>query len=225
MDCSLPGSSVHGILQAIVLEWVAISFCRRSSRPRDRTRVSRIGGRHFNLWGWECNMQFRIILTNSHTCLHAQSLSHVWFPATPWTVPARLLRSWDFLDENTGVGCRSLFQEIYPTQGSNQYLLHLLYWQAGSLPLRHLESPAPIQFCFKGNRALRASKKIPATHKMSGRKCTKGSPDINLIWGKSSVFSSKNILLFVLLEKSETNWDICAPRPGRLAQNKPHTER
>ena len=33
MDCSPPGSSVHGILQAIVLEWVAISFSRRSSQP------------------------------------------------------------------------------------------------------------------------------------------------------------------------------------------------
>ena len=38
MDCSPPGSSVHGILQAI-LEWVAISFSRGSSQPRDRTRV------------------------------------------------------------------------------------------------------------------------------------------------------------------------------------------
>ena len=40
MDCSLPGSSVHGILQARVLEWVAISFSRGSSWPRDRTHVS-----------------------------------------------------------------------------------------------------------------------------------------------------------------------------------------
>ena len=40
--CSLPGSSVHGIFQARVLEWVAISFSRRSSWPRDRTRVSHI---------------------------------------------------------------------------------------------------------------------------------------------------------------------------------------
>ena len=38
-DCSLPGFSVHGILQARVLEWVAISFFRGSSRPRDRTRL------------------------------------------------------------------------------------------------------------------------------------------------------------------------------------------
>ena len=50
MDCSPPGSSVHGILQARILEWVTISFCRGSSRPRDRTRVSGIGGRRFNLW-------------------------------------------------------------------------------------------------------------------------------------------------------------------------------
>ena len=50
MDYSLPGSSVHGILQARILKWVTISFSRGSSRPRDRTRVSCIGGRHFNLW-------------------------------------------------------------------------------------------------------------------------------------------------------------------------------
>ena len=50
MDCNLPGSSLHGILQARVLEWVAISFSRGSSRPRDRTRVSCIPGRCFNLW-------------------------------------------------------------------------------------------------------------------------------------------------------------------------------
>ena len=45
MDCSLRGSSVHGILQASILEWVAISFSRRSSQPRDRTRVFHIAGR------------------------------------------------------------------------------------------------------------------------------------------------------------------------------------
>ena len=50
MDCSLPGSSVPGILQAGILEWVAISFSRRSSQPRDRTWVSRIAGRRFTIW-------------------------------------------------------------------------------------------------------------------------------------------------------------------------------
>ena len=46
-DCNLPGFSVHRMFQARVLEWVAVSFSRRSSRPRDWTRVSRIVGRHF----------------------------------------------------------------------------------------------------------------------------------------------------------------------------------
>ena len=50
MDCSLPGSSVHGILQARVLEWVAISFSRGSSQPRDQTLVSCIVDKHFTVW-------------------------------------------------------------------------------------------------------------------------------------------------------------------------------
>ena len=47
IDCSPPGSSVHGILQAGILEWVAISFSRVSSRPTDPTWVSCIAGRFF----------------------------------------------------------------------------------------------------------------------------------------------------------------------------------
>ena len=50
MDCSPPGSSVHGILQARILEWVAISFSRGSSQPGDWTQISCIAGRCFNLW-------------------------------------------------------------------------------------------------------------------------------------------------------------------------------
>ena len=50
MDYSPPGSSIHGILQARILEWVAISFSRGSSQPRDQTQVSCIAGRCFKLW-------------------------------------------------------------------------------------------------------------------------------------------------------------------------------
>ena len=50
MHCSLPGSSVHGNFQAIVLEWIAISFSRGSSQPRDQTRVSCIVDRSFTVW-------------------------------------------------------------------------------------------------------------------------------------------------------------------------------
>ena len=47
MGCSLPGSSVHGVLQTRILEWVAISFSRGSSQHRDWTQVSCIAGRFF----------------------------------------------------------------------------------------------------------------------------------------------------------------------------------
>ena len=50
MDCSPPSSSIHGILQARILEWIAISFSKGSSQPRDRTHVSRIVDRHFTVW-------------------------------------------------------------------------------------------------------------------------------------------------------------------------------
>ena len=49
MDCSLPGSSIYGIFQAKVLQWVAISFSRGSSQLRNRTRVSLIVGRRFTI--------------------------------------------------------------------------------------------------------------------------------------------------------------------------------
>ena len=46
MDCSFPGSSAHGILPARILEWVAISFSRGSSQPRDQTCIA---GRFFTI--------------------------------------------------------------------------------------------------------------------------------------------------------------------------------
>ena len=50
VDCSLPGSSVHGILQARILERVATPFSRGSSQLRDQTQVSCIADRFFTVW-------------------------------------------------------------------------------------------------------------------------------------------------------------------------------
>ena len=50
MDCSLPGSSIHEILQARILEWVAFPSSRESSQPRDQTQVSHNVGRFFTSW-------------------------------------------------------------------------------------------------------------------------------------------------------------------------------
>ena len=73
MDCSLPGSSLHGILQARVQEWVAISFSRGSSQPRNRTQVS-------------CIVSKTLYHLSHHGSPKVKSLSRVRLFATPWTV-------------------------------------------------------------------------------------------------------------------------------------------
>ena len=70
LDCSLPGFSIHGIFQARVLEWFAISLSRGSSQPRDWTQVSHIAGRCFTLWATREHVHnmvyeyFRLIVEN-----------------------------------------------------------------------------------------------------------------------------------------------------------------
>ena len=68
MNCSLWGSPVHEIFQARILEWVAISFSRSSSQPRDQTQVSCIAGRFFTDW----QAYFLV-----HRCYRVSVLSHV----------------------------------------------------------------------------------------------------------------------------------------------------
>ena len=71
MDCSLLGATIHGIFQARILEWVAISFSRRSSQPRNWTWVSHIVGRRFTIWATrevlKKNAQTTTQLHSSHT--------------------------------------------------------------------------------------------------------------------------------------------------------------
>ena len=61
MDCSPPGSSVHRILQARILEWVAIPFSRGSSRPRNWIGVSCIAGRYFTVWATRNHHELLVI--------------------------------------------------------------------------------------------------------------------------------------------------------------------
>ena len=68
--------------------------------------------------------------------------SRVWlFCDTMDCSPARLLCQQDFSGKNTGVGCHFLLQGIFPTQGLNPQLLHLLHWQMDSLLLRPSGKP------------------------------------------------------------------------------------
>ena len=74
VDCSPPGSSAHGILQARTLEWVAILFSRRSSQPRDQTQVSLIAGRFSTVWATREALERWSKLSYYLTLLEAGSL-------------------------------------------------------------------------------------------------------------------------------------------------------
>ena len=76
---------------------------------------------------YECSST-KIMCVPSH-------FSRVLFFVTPCTIARQIPLSWDSPGKNTGVGCHALLQGIFLTQGSNSHLLHLLHWQAGSLPL------------------------------------------------------------------------------------------
>ena len=94
MDCSLPGFSFHGIFQASLLEWVAISSPRDLPDPWDRTQVSRIAGRHFTLWATILSAQKgdKEELTDSH--IHKLSLLLYLFSVlfSRWILKGKLLR-------------------------------------------------------------------------------------------------------------------------------------
>ena len=92
MECSLPGFSVQGILQARILEWVAIPFSRGSSRPRDRIWVSCIG--RWILYHWATrDAQIGLYMTiNGHLLTHGalphSSKSNVsWFDISDILLP------------------------------------------------------------------------------------------------------------------------------------------
>ena len=76
MDCRPPGSSVHGILQARILEWVAIPFSRGYSQPRDQTRIACIGGWILYWWAtWEVHYFTLIICRYSLLVTHTHVIS------------------------------------------------------------------------------------------------------------------------------------------------------
>ena len=75
VDCSLPGFSIHGIFQARILEWVAISFSSGSSQPRDRILVSCTAGRLLAIWATR-----EVITSGSLVAKSCLTL------VTPWTI-------------------------------------------------------------------------------------------------------------------------------------------
>ena len=77
MDCSLPGSSVHGILQARILERIAVPFSRGSFQPRDQTQVSCTAGGFFTVWvNRDDSSSLHLLCTLFLLLLHQLHLEH-----------------------------------------------------------------------------------------------------------------------------------------------------
>ena len=148
MDCSPPGSSIHGIFQARVLEWSAISFSRGSSLPRDRTRVSRIASRCFYHLSHEGFPLTICLLLDYPSLLCSVTQSCLTLQDPMDCSPPGSSVHGDSLGKKAGVGCHSLLQGIFPTQGLNPGLPHcrriLLDGIDQFLPLKDKEMSAVI---------------------------------------------------------------------------------
>ena len=128
MDCSQPGSSVHRILQERILEWVAISFSRRSSWTRSFMSPALRVGFFTTSAIWEAHWYFGGgLVTKSWPTL-----------TIPRTVALQVSLSMGFSRQEYWVGCHFLFQGIFPTQESNldllncRQILHLFSYEGSS---------------------------------------------------------------------------------------------
>ena len=125
MDCSTPGSSVHGISSARILEWVAILFFSKgSSQPRDQI---------LHLLHWQADSlpveppgkPINPPVKWSDVAQSCPTLCNPYqAPPSIFAIPTRLLPPWDSPGKSTGVGCHFLLQGIFPTQGSNPGFPH-----------------------------------------------------------------------------------------------------
>ena len=142
MHCSPPGFSVHGILQARILESAAIPSSRGSFQPRDWTQVSHIGVRFFTIWATRAAQKYwsKWPIPSpgdlpdpgiNQGLLHCRQILYqlsyqgarktkvcvlvTLLRPTLWLQglqPTRLFCEWNFSGKNTGVGCHFLLQMI-----------------------------------------------------------------------------------------------------------------
>ena len=105
LHSSLSGSSIHGIFQARVLEWIAISFSRGSSQPRDWTQISRITGWCFTVWATrEVDQQF--FLMQTYECFPHSVANGCLNPPASYTLKQNLssaLKYWNMLFSSNSV--------------------------------------------------------------------------------------------------------------------------
>ena len=141
-DRSLQGTSVHGIFQARVLEWVVISFSRGLSQPRDWTQVSCIVGRFFISWATR---------ESKNTEVDSLSLLQVW-PRSLLTQELKWPRNWN--DPGIKPETPALQADSLPTELSGHSVLHNKRSHHNEKPVHHNKEPRlvatrekPVQPC------------------------------------------------------------------------------
>ena len=137
MDCSLPGSFAHEILQARILEWIAIPFFRESSQLRNWTSVSCIAGGFFTVWNTRealKNKHLKIFINGLHTYMLSH-FSHIWLFATLWAVSCQAPLSMGFPRQESWRGCPYPPPGDLPNPGIEPESPVSLHWQASSIPL------------------------------------------------------------------------------------------
>ena len=115
MDCGSPGSSVHGISQARILEWVCFLFKKKYAMHA--VLLNRTFKKIFN------SFSGLKLLASQNAYLNDYFSPGLLF-VTLWTIATRLFCPWNYPGKNTGVGCHFLLQGTFLTQGSNPHLLH-----------------------------------------------------------------------------------------------------
>ena len=101
----------------------------------------------------------QVSLKSLHACVLSHSVVSDTLRQPHRLQPSRLLCLWNFPGKNTRVGCQFLLQGIFPTQGLNLHLLHLLYSQVDSLPL------CQVYYMIKGVMSVHwIAKPVPHTH-------------------------------------------------------------
>ena len=127
VDCSPPGSSVHGISQTRILKWVAITFPRGSSRPRDQTRVSHIAGRVFTIWATKQTLPVGKKRSRGKLKYLAQTTAYLYLE--PWTNIIKVLFAASWQSRRTCVWGRMVNQVISGWRPALiEHLLHAIYF-------------------------------------------------------------------------------------------------
>ena len=133
--CSLAGSSVHGILQARILEWVAMPSSRGSSPPRDGTQSSALVGWFFTT---------RTTWEGPATAAAANFASVVSDSVQPLLAAHQAPHPWDSPGKNTGVNCHFLLQCMKVKSQSEVTQSCLTLWEGPRIDSEKAMAPTPV---------------------------------------------------------------------------------